>query len=726
MTTSSPRQRTAPALGPAALYYASTYHWPVFPLHSAKGGRCSCERPDCGNVGKHPRTEHGFHDASRSPDVIQAWWRRWPDANIGIATGRVSGLLVLDVDPRNGGDDRLEDIVAQHGPLPFTVESLTGGGGYHYLFAYPPELPPEQEIGCGKLLPGIDIKADGGYIVAPPSVHGSGKPYAWEASSRPGEVPLAAPPPWLIADRATTPHKYDGPPGELDRCFLFLAFAAAGWVRRRIDDDRAAVSCPWANEHTGGRDGDTSTVLFAPTPGHSLGWFHCSHSHCGGRTVEDIKRALPPDAVTAAKAAQRPAPPPAAEAAAEPAPPAPAPAPADWRTLVSRSKSGEAKNTYGNVCLVLRNTYGSRLTYNEMRLSPILDGVPLVDPDIGRVREELERAWGMTPSAENTAQAIRQVSGEQSFHPVRDYLTGLTWDGVCRIERVAADVLGADPSPLTVRMLRAWFVSAVARAMRPGCKVDTALVLVGPQGYFKSTFFSVLGGQWFSDTAMDISNKDSLLQLAFAWIYEWPELENVTSRKQASEVKAFTTSRADTFRPPFGRGVIQHPRGTVIVGTTNEEQFLADATGSRRFWVIRITKRIDASLLASLRDQLWAEAVALFTSNYAWWLEHGEEEEREEAAEEHRVDDALDGVIASWAYGSEARRLVTERATPLQPGYITTRDILEKGMKLDFGKWDRGTQTRVGIAMRRLKWAKARPSIRGLRDWVYYPPGGYE
>lgn len=111
----------SPALGPAALFYAQKLGFPVFPLHSVKNGVCSCGKPSCDtNAGKHPRTPHGFKDASLEESEIDSWWQRWPDANIGIPTGKISGLIVLDIDPRNGGNDSLDALLEIHGPLPDT------------------------------------------------------------------------------------------------------------------------------------------------------------------------------------------------------------------------------------------------------------------------------------------------------------------------------------------------------------------------------------------------------------------------------------------------------------------------------------------------------------------------------------------------------------------------------------------------------------------------------
>lgn len=177
----------------AALDYARR-GWPVFPLHTPRGGGCSCGNPDCEHPGKHPRTKHGFLDATTDEAQIADWWRRWPDANIGIACGARSGLVVIDIDPRHAGDDALAALEREHGPLPHTVESLTGGGGRHLFFAH-----PGGTVRTCDIAPGVEIRADGAYIVAPPSLHASGRTYAWELSSHPDDVAPAPVPEWVVA-----------------------------------------------------------------------------------------------------------------------------------------------------------------------------------------------------------------------------------------------------------------------------------------------------------------------------------------------------------------------------------------------------------------------------------------------------------------------------------------------------------------------------------------------
>lgn len=178
----------------AALKYASL-GWAVFPVHSVAGGRCSCGKKDCQNPGKHPRTRKGVNDATIDPALIAGWWRTWPDANIGIATGSKSGLFVLDIDPRHHGDISLSEFEQENGRLLSAVECLTGGGGRHIYFKYPANGIIRSRANHPG--PGLDVRGDGGYVVAPPSGHISGHHYDWEASSDPYKNVLEEAPAWL-------------------------------------------------------------------------------------------------------------------------------------------------------------------------------------------------------------------------------------------------------------------------------------------------------------------------------------------------------------------------------------------------------------------------------------------------------------------------------------------------------------------------------------------------
>lgn len=192
------RSMLAAQFGQAALDLANR-GWPVFPVHTVRKGQCSCGKPECRNVGKHPMTEHGLKDATIDPATIDGWGAKCPDANVGLATGQGSRLVVLDVDPGHGGDESLRDLVARIGTLPDTVEVKTGGGGRHLYFAHPCNGLKIRTIVELAGLPGLDIRGDGGYVVAPPSQHVSGSRYEWEASSHPDDVALAQMPVGLLA-----------------------------------------------------------------------------------------------------------------------------------------------------------------------------------------------------------------------------------------------------------------------------------------------------------------------------------------------------------------------------------------------------------------------------------------------------------------------------------------------------------------------------------------------
>lgn len=172
-----------------ALHYALEWGWAVIPLHSIAAGFCTCGNPQCRSAGKHPRTARGVHDATRDATQIRKWWTTWPDANIGVATGPVSGIVVLDVDPRHGGDRSMRDLFPDE---PITIVQRTGSGGLHYFFRYPPGATIRNS--AGRLAPGLDIRGEGGYVVVPPSNHISGR-YCWLTE----EGELAPLPPPLMA-----------------------------------------------------------------------------------------------------------------------------------------------------------------------------------------------------------------------------------------------------------------------------------------------------------------------------------------------------------------------------------------------------------------------------------------------------------------------------------------------------------------------------------------------
>lgn len=162
-----------------ALEYAAQ-GWAVLPLNGISDGRCTCGKPECRSAGKHPLISGGCHAATTDPETIERWWRTYPDANIGIATGKVSGLIVVDVDAGEGktGFESLAALEQRHAELPESLRVRTGSGGLHIYLAAP---RAEVRGSAGRLAPNIDIRGEGGLVVAPPSRHMSGNLYSWEA-----------------------------------------------------------------------------------------------------------------------------------------------------------------------------------------------------------------------------------------------------------------------------------------------------------------------------------------------------------------------------------------------------------------------------------------------------------------------------------------------------------------------------------------------------------------
>lgn len=714
----------------AALLYA-TRGWPSFPVHTprAKGVPCSCGKRSCPNPGKHPRTPHGCSDATTDDQTIRGWWSQWPEANVAVATGH-DGLVVLDVDPRKAGDETLSDLQNRYGKLPPTCEVLTGGGGQHCYFLAP--LDPQTGLhvpvpNSAELVgPGLDIRGTGGYVVAPPSLHASGKSYAWEVSGDPSDgVQLAEIPAWLLAlalRRRTSSGASQPAPetvtagGRNDAMYrLACSLRAKG-----LDIEEILAAMLIANQRRCVPPLDEVEVRAIAESAAKRPAGKTRH----GPPPQQPARPAPTSGAGAASSATPPRqrePGDDDDVGSEPA--AEQPATYDWTIDLRYSKEGALLGSFGNICKILRNDerFGRDLKYNEMRLTPELRGEPVTDAVCGAMREAFEQAWNCDPAVEKFRAAMLSVSHERKFHPVISYLDALRWDGVSRIDAVADSILHAGTAPLTIRMVACFFISTVARAYKPGCKVDTTLVLVGKQGLCKSWFFRILGEPWFSDSAIDMTNKDALLQLHDSWIYEWPEIEAITSQKHAGTVKAFVSSQIDIFRPPYGASVVRVPRTNVIVGTTNTTRFLEDETGSRRFWAVDVAEHVEVDLLATLRDQLWAEAVARFRSGETWWLDEVSEQEREVRAEEHRVRDPWEDVVARWLHG-----LQNDAIRP-QDLPVTSREIMAKALDLPAAQQHRGSENRVGAVMRALGWTHRRIRVEARhldaigrdRAWVW-------
>lgn len=328
-------------------------------------------------------------------------------------------------------------------------------------------------------------------------------------------------------------------------------------------------------------------------------------------------------------------------------------------------KTGECEPTVNNALLILLNdpVLKGKFGYNLFSDMPCLLGdVPWrpagqvksggrgmlwVDLDEAGLRWYLQAKWKFR-SENDLRNALELAMRANAFHPVRAYLNGLTWDGTPRLDTMLVDYLGAEDSTYTRAATRKWMCGAVKRVMLPGCKFDSAIVLVGKQGVGKSSFANILSKGWFNDSEINMNGKDGYESLHGNWIIELAELASM-KRSDVETVKTFLSKCEDTYRPAYGRRAATFKRQCVFFGTTNEEEFLRDRTGNRRYWPITVSGQLDREAFEASVDQIWAEAVAAYRSGESLWLDTDELREAwGQNVAARTVQDELEGMVEEY------------------------------------------------------------------------------
>jgi Virulence-associated protein E len=282
-----------------------------------------------------------------------------------------------------------------------------------------------------------------------------------------------------------------------------------------------------------------------------------------------------------------------------------------WRATLLFTHNGQPKAVLANAILALRKApdWQAVLAFDEFALASMaMRPPPWTDRDDALATEWMQRE-GISVTVNTVATAAETVAKDRSFHPVRDYLRGLEWDGSLRLEKFASRYLGAPDTGYSTKVSKCMLIAGVARIMEPGCKSDHIVILEGKQGTGKSTALRLLFEPFFSDDLSELGTKDAQMQMNGIWCLEIAELTSMRKTEQ-ERVKAFVSRSTDRFRPPYARRLIEAKRQCVLIGTTNSDQYLKDETGAR-FWPVRCG-RINLDAIKQDRDQLWAEAVRLY------------------------------------------------------------------------------------------------------------------
>jgi predicted P-loop ATPase len=378
-----------------------------------------------------------------------------------------------------------------------------------------------------------------------------------------------------------------------------------------------------------------------------------------------------------------------------------------------RGDSGNPLPVVANAIIYLQELMRDHFAYDEMqrvvalrkplRNDPQFLVRPIKDVDVTEVQERLQHEGLKRIGYDVVQQAIDARANDNPFHPAREYLDNLHWDGKLRLRRLFSGYFGADDNEYSQGIGRMFLTSMVARILRPGCKVDYMPILEGPQGTLKSSACRVLGGQWFSDNLPDIrtGGKDVAQHLNGKWLIEIAEM-SALDKAEASALKAFVTRAVERYRPSYGRREVIEPRQCVFVGTTNKTAYLRDETGGRRFWPVKVGL-IDIDCLIQDRDQLFAEAVHAYQQDVRWWPDATFECKSIAPEQEARYEaDAWEDPIRDYC-ALRSRALIGE--------------IARGALKIETARLGTAEQRRIAAVLTTLGWIRLRKDSHGNRFW---------
>lgn len=593
---------------------------------------------------KAPYTPHGCKDAKKDKRVISAWWRRWPDANIGLATGSASGGIIVidvDIDEDKGvfGDDSLREWERENGELPQTWTAITGRGGNHYYYR------SDQKIkNATGIYPGIDVRGEGGYVVAPPSIHQNGTQYRWEV-----------------------------PPDECD--IHFADDQVMKFLSGESTEQKEKFTLP--NKIPNGKRNDTlfkygCSLQSKGTPDDAIqNALMEANLRCDEPLKAEELKTIYESVISKPKGITRII---------------------DDKALPSAWRKPEiALNEDGKVIQSIQNMveaiqfdlylYG-KIRMNTLAYSPYVFGdLPWnrsnkvrewTNVDDSNLKCYIERNYGLKPT-EKMMDALTIVADMNKYNPVLDMLESRwhQWDGEKHIENLLPDYLGVEKSRYTTEVLKLFMLGAITRAYNPGCKFDYVPIIYGTQGCGKSTFCRALAmaDEWYDDNFNTIEGDKASEKLRGLWMAELAELLATKKARELESIKSFITSRSDNYRPPYARRTEHRPRVCVFIGTTNSDHFLTDRTGNRRFLpVVADKENAKYSITNSENYQravidvnnAWGEAMEIYhqtKGHPVLVMPKDLEEEVLRMQTQFREDDPMVGMIQEYLDAHQNKRI---------------------------------------------------------------------
>lgn len=582
---------------------------------------------------KSPATTHGYKDATNDANQIKDWWGKFPNHNVGIATGAMSaniGVIDIDFDENEGKDgyEYLRSWEKEHGKLPETWTVSTARGGQHLYYRFIGDVPRNSTN--EKLA--VDFRGNGGYVMAPPSIHQNGKTVFWDLDPEDYELAIADDNVLAFIESIRPSSKK----GEGLSKFSLPAIIKCG------ERDNVIFQYACSLQAQGLKDADIAVLVH-----------HANEKKCEvplpiavvDQKINQALRYEKGDCVALAKTAK-----------------------------------GAVKQTIDNCISVLSfdGELAGRFCYDEMSYTKMVrlplpwrggDGFKAVrDSDYSQLAAYMERHYDLN-SKQKAIDAVLAICETNKVNQLTEWLDGLKWDGTDRVSHLFNICLGCADTAYNSEVAKLMLAGAVKRAYEPGCQFDTMVVIYGKQGRGKSNFVKRLAvrPEWYLDNLNTFEGDAAVEKLRGVWIAEVAELAAFKKQKDVESIKAFVSVRVDTIRPKYMRETEQRPRTCIMVGTTNDSTFLTDKTGNRRYLAIDATSQepiIDmfSDDADSFIEQCWAQAVHTYkTTNPPLVLPAYIQEEALKAQMSHMEDDPRVGIIQEYLTGIEIDPTVTDK-----------------------------------------------------------------